>query len=130
MISEQCYKSIFDQEVVSNEFVAIIGCMKDNIQIETLGISLHKLQIGLIVVAIDILSILFMSFVFGRLKPIIEEYLKIVDQNMIKISDFSIQIQDVELDEAMQDHRMIKMKLWVHLNNLIKHIKTDSKDPL
>ena len=104
--------------------------MKDIVRFKTLGITLHKLQIGLIVVIIDAISLLFMNFLFGRLKPVIEEYLQIVDNNLIKISDFSIQIKDVKLDESMQDHRIIKMKFWVHLTNLFQHIKTDNGDKL
>ena len=66
---------MFNDEIVSNELVATIGCMKDKVRFETFGIALHKLQIGLIVVVTDMASLLFMYFIFGRLKPIIEEYL-------------------------------------------------------
>lgn len=104
--------------------------MNDKITIQTFGISLHKLQIGLILVITDALSLLLMYFIFGRMRPIIDEYLQIIDNNMIKYSDFSFQIQDIELDEAMQDQRVIKMKFWVHLSNVLKHVKTDSGERL
>ena len=43
MISEDCYHSMFDLQAVSNEFIAVVGCMKDVIRFETFGIALHKL---------------------------------------------------------------------------------------
>lgn len=104
--------------------------MKDNILIETIGIALHKHQIGLIIAIADAFSILFMYFIFWKMKPLIEEYLVIVDSNMIKYSDFSFQIKDIRLNETLQDSRMIKMKIWTHLNDLLRHVKTDTGERL
>lgn len=63
--------------------------MKDVIEIPEFGIALHKNQIGLIVVILDAISVLFMYFIFYKLEPLIDEYLGIIDNNMIKYSDFS-----------------------------------------
>ena len=38
MVSEKCFNHIFNDEVVSNELIAVVGCMKDKIYIETFGI--------------------------------------------------------------------------------------------
>lgn len=132
MISQECYKRIFDDEIVSNEILAVVGCMKDKILIDTFGIALHKHQIGFIVVIADAFSLLFVYFIFWRLKPLIDEYLSIVDNNMIKYSDFSFQIKDMKLDAALQDYRMIKMKIWVHLNTLLQksNIKNEQGERL
>ena len=130
LISEKCYQRIFNDEFVSNELIGVVGCMKDKIYIETFGIAMHKHQIGLIVVVADVISVLFIYFIFLRTKPLIDEYLVIVDDNMIKYSDFSFQIKDMFLDETMQDPRIIKMKIWVHLNDLLRHIKTDTGERL
>ena len=37
MVSEECFQKIFDEEHVSNEIVAVAGCMKDKIFIKEFG---------------------------------------------------------------------------------------------
>lgn len=71
MISEKCYQRIFNDEFISNEFIGIVGCMKDNIVIETLGLTLHKHKIGLIIVVADAFSVLFMYFIFWKMRPLV-----------------------------------------------------------
>lgn len=65
-----------------------MGCTSDNLNL--LGYNFHKEEIGLITVLIDILSIFFMYYMFGKLNQINNEYLKILDNNVIRMKDFSI----------------------------------------
>ena len=65
MVSKECYKRIYDLEVTTLEFVTIMGCISDNVKF--LGQKFHKEEIGLITVVMDIISILFMYYMFGKL---------------------------------------------------------------
>lgn len=49
----------------------------------------------------DAISVYFMYFIFYKLGFLIDEYLSIVDNNIVKYSDFSFQIKDLTLDESM-----------------------------
>jgi len=95
MISENCYKRIFDNEVVSNELIGVVGCMNDRIEIKYLNFAFHKEKVGLLTVVIDILSILIMYYMFRKIKEINKEYLNIIDKNVIKIKDFSFAIKSL-----------------------------------
>ena len=54
---------------------------------------LHKEELGLIAVVSDILSIMVMYYMFGKRKAMNEEYLTILDNNVIRMKDFSIQVR-------------------------------------
>ena len=63
-------------------------------------------------------------YFFGKLMSLNEEYLEIIDYNVIKMSSFTIQIDNIILDKSMQDMRMLKMKVWLHFQNIL-----DKKTP-
>lgn len=88
MVSEECYNRMFNLEVTSLHFIAIMGCISDNTKL--LGKSFHKEEIGLITVIIDIISIVFMYYMFGKLNQINDEYLLILDNNVIHMKDFTV----------------------------------------
>tara|TARA_B110000285_G_C15046419_1_gene574556 strand:+ start:905 stop:1090 length:186 start_codon:yes stop_codon:yes gene_type:complete len=50
----------------------------------------HKEELGVIAVISDILSILVMYYLFAKLKAINEEYLTILDNNVIRMKDFTV----------------------------------------
>jgi len=37
-----------------------------------------------------------------------------MDANLVKMSSFTVQINDLKLDKTIQDTRILKMKLWLH----------------
>ena len=88
MVSEKCYKRIYQLEVTNLEFIAIMGCISDNVKF--MGKKFHKEELGLITVVIDIISCIFMYYMFGKINEINDEYLEILDNNVIRMKDFSI----------------------------------------
>jgi len=88
MISEECYKRIFELEVTNLEFITIMGCISDNVKLA--GMKFLKEEVGLMTVLLDILSCIIMYYMFGKLNQINSEYLEILDNNVIRMKDFSI----------------------------------------
>lgn len=80
----------------------------------------HKLHIGTIAVIADIISILVVYYMFGKLKDFNSEYQEIMDNNVIKMSKFALRMNDVKLDKTTQDIRILKMKIWLHFRKLLK----------
>lgn len=83
---------------------------------------MHKIHIGLAAVACDILSLTIITYFFYKLKSIDREYLEIMDNNLIKMSKFTVQINDLQLDRTVQDFRMLKMQLWLHFDQYFKEV--------
>ena len=75
----------------------IVGCREDYIYFP-LGGLLHKEQVGVLIVSLDMVSILVMTFFFYKLKEINNEYLDIMDDLTVQMKDFSIKIDNVILD--------------------------------
>lgn len=94
LISEDCYKRIYQLEVAQTEFIAILSCQKDVMRFFMVPSGqIHKEELGFIAVICDILSICVMYYMFGKLKAMNEEYLRILDNNVIRMKDFSIQVR-------------------------------------
>ena len=55
-----------------------------------MGKKFHKEEVGLITILLDILSCIIMYYMFGKLNQINDEYLEILDNNVIRMKDFSI----------------------------------------
>ena len=54
-----------------------------------------------------------MYYLFGKLKSINKEYLTILDNNVIRMKDFTIQIKRLAVDHQTQDMRILKLKIWL-----------------
>ena len=114
LISETCYRRIFNEESTSLEYIGIFTCMTDDLFMPHMtGIRFHKEQVGLLSVFIDILSLALMYYLFGKLKSINKEYLTILDNNVIRMKDFTIQIKRLAVDHQTQDMRILKLKIWL-----------------
>lgn len=124
MVSKECYRRIYELEVTNLEFITIMGCISDNVKF--LGTKFHKEEIGLITVVIDIISIIFIYYMFGKLNQINDEYLEILDNNVIRMKDFTIQIRMLQIDNSSQDVRILKLKIWLHFNELLKKFRTET----
>ena len=59
----------------------------------------------------------------GGPKTINKEFLGIMDDNLIKMSKFTVQINDLKLDKTTQDSRMLKMKIWLHFDKFFHSLK-------
>lgn len=77
------------------------NCIRDYVVFPPLpSVHFHKEELGVVAVVSDMLSIFFMYYFFGKLKAINEEYLTILDNNVIRMKDFTIQVRRVRIDPA------------------------------
>jgi hypothetical protein len=80
-----------DLEIAQTELLVVMSCQKDIMKFSMVPSGqLHKEELGLIAVVSDIFSIMVMYYMFGKLKAMNEEYLTILDNNVIRMKDFSI----------------------------------------
>lgn len=90
-ISKECYERVFDTEVTNIEYIGILGCIADKVKFKMLpNTYFHKEELGIIVVISDVLSVIVLYYIFGKLKVINQEYLQILDNNVIRMQDFSV----------------------------------------
>ena len=61
---------------------------------------IHKLHLGTFAVLCDILSIFVVYYIFNKLKDLTQEYQEILDNNIIKMSKFALQINNIRLDKT------------------------------
>ena len=80
----------------------------------------HKQDAGIFIIIFEILSILIILFFFKKLTQINNEYLGIIDDMQVEIKDFGIMFKNVKLDRYTQDKAVIKMKLWLHVQQVLK----------
>jgi hypothetical protein len=74
--------------------MAILSCQKDVMKFSILPSGqLHKEELGFIAVICDIFSICVMYYIFGKLKIMNDEYLTILDNNVIRMKDFTVQLR-------------------------------------
>lgn len=87
---------MYDQEITSLEYIGITNCIRDYVNFKFIpGLHFHKEELGIIAIVSDILSIIIMYYIFGKLKTINEEYLTILDNNVIRMKDFTIQVKRI-----------------------------------
>lgn len=121
LINDNCYEKIFIQGITSPELVASVSCTKDFVNIPfTSSTKIHKVHIGLAASISSILSIILIAYFFQKLKSINQEYLGIMDDNLIKMSKFTVQINNLRLDKSTQDFRMLKLKIWLHFDDYFR----------
>ena len=111
----------------SNEFIIIFNCLSDSIIVPS-GHDLHKESIGILAVLIDAIGIMVMIYMVHKLEDINKDYIDIVDQNQITMKDFSVMCRNVNLDKYTQDPILIKMKVWLHFNQLMQEYKLEGND--
>ena len=122
LISESCYRRIFDVEIATTEYIGVVLCISDELELPFApGTRLHKEGLGLLAVIADLISLALMYYLFGKLKSVNEEYLRILDNNVIRMQDFSLQIRRLAVDDTSQDIRILKLKLWVHMTEILRY---------
>ena len=77
---------------------------------------------------IDIVSIIIIWLFIDRLYTVNEEYIIILERNVVKMSKFTIEIKGVKLDKTVQDMRMLKMKLWLHFSKVVRKFVNDDRE--
>ena len=69
-MTDFCKDRITFLNLTSYDFIAVVGCTKDKVTVPLVNVALHKEKIGIIAVAIDILSVAIMFYMFGKLREI------------------------------------------------------------
>lgn len=122
-LSEKCKQRILYNKfkLTSNQFVLIAGCKSDMVKMYPFQKGMaHKHDAGIFIIVFEILSILIISFFFKKLNQINNEYLDIIDDMQVDMKDFGIMFKNVKLDKYTQDKPIIKMKLWLHVQEVLK----------
>ena len=52
-----------------------------------------------------------------------------IQRNLIEAKDYTVQINNLKVDKFSQDPRIIKMKLWLQLDDHLSCVKKDNKLP-
>jgi len=78
-IKKECIDRINYLNITSYDFIVVVGCTKDTVIIPLVNKSIHKSKIGIVVVCCDIVSVMFIAFIFSKLININNRYIKIVD---------------------------------------------------
>lgn len=129
LINKHCYERIFEVESTNIEYIGVLGCISDKVKFKMLpNTYFHKEELGIIVIISDIFSVVILYYIFGKLKVINQEYLQILDNNVIRMQDFSVQIRNIKLDNTTQDIRILKLKVWIHFAELLKNLNAKSEN--
>ena len=104
----------------------VAKCMSDFVNVPLYPeLRLHKLNLGSAAVILDIISVLVIYYLFNKLKDINYEYQEIMDNNIIKMSKFTIRLNGLKLSKNTQDPRILKMKIWLHFQKLLEAHRTE-----
>ena len=96
MISKDCFEKIYAEQKTSPFIVMIAGCVRDFVTLPNKQrTQLHIEELGLIAVSVDILSTLIMFFIFYKINVLNQEYIQILDNNVIRMSDFTVEIRNM-----------------------------------
>ena len=98
MIRDECFDRIKYLNITSMEYILVVDCNQDHVTVPVIGRKVHKAQVGIIVVILDVVSVAIMAFVFSKLREINDEYLDIVDDLRVQMKDFGVILNDVRLD--------------------------------
>ena len=74
------------------------------------------------------ISVAYMAFIFSKLKDINNEYLEIMDDMRVQMKDFGVKINNVKLDKFTYDSRVVKIKVWLHFQDVLEPFKTPYND--
>jgi hypothetical protein len=101
MVSNDCFNRIFEIQVTSNQLIHVVGCKKDIVNFSMVPSGfIHKEEIGFIVVLADIISTLVIYYMFRKMHSLNEEYLTILDNNVIRMKDFSVHVRRLKVDHT------------------------------
>ena len=59
-------------------------------------------------------------YFFTRLDNLNTEFMDIISDHQLSLSDFSVVCRDVVLDKYTQHPLIIKMKIWLHFTKILK----------
>ena len=87
-----------DIKITSYQYIGVVGCKYDDVQVPLTQIRLHKEWIGIIIIVCDVMSICIIYYFFAKIRIINLEVLKAMDDLKVQMKDFGIKIDDLRLD--------------------------------
>ena len=123
LISDECkMRMSFEQylNITSPIYVSIVGCKYDDVKFTFSDSRVHKEKIGVVTVALDFASILIMIFFFSKIQAVNNEFQDKIDDLRVQMKDFGVMLNKVKLDKYTYDSRIIKIKVWLQINELLK----------
>ena len=66
LFREVCKDRIKFLNITSYDYIVVVGCQEDNVQIPLIGQSIHKHEVGIFVVVMDMISVMFMGLIFSK----------------------------------------------------------------
>ena len=76
----------------------ILGCQNDYIETELFG-KYHKDNFGIALVVTDIICIMVVTYFVRKIREMNQEYINIIDDLCITMSDYALQITDLKVDK-------------------------------
>ena len=76
----------------------ILGCQNDYIETELFG-NYHKDTFGIALVVTDVICILVVTYFIGKVREINLEYIAVIDDLCITMSDYALQVTDLKVDK-------------------------------
>ena len=86
------------------------------------GKKFHKEVIGYVVAIADMICICIIMYFIIKLDYLSSEYTYLIDSYQITLRDFSVICKDLKLDKFTQDPIIAQMKIWLHIENIMKTI--------
>ena len=131
LISDECKLRMSYEEylnITSPTYVSIVGCRYDDVKFTFSENRVHKEKIGVVAVALDFASILVMIFFFSKIKAVNDEFSNKIDDLRVQMKDFGVILNNIKLDKYSFDSRVIKLKVWLQINELLKDDKDKFND--
>ena len=131
LISDECKLRMSYEdylEITSPIYASIVGCRYDDVKLAFSNNRVHKEKIGVVAVALDFASILVMIFFFSKIKAVNDEFSDKIDDLRVQMKDFGVILNNVKLDKYTFDSRVIKIKVWLQINELLKDDKDKFND--
>ena len=123
LLSTKCISRIFSEQITSKYLLTTATCKDDRLH-SPFGI--EKKGAGTLIVFFDIVSLMITFYVFSRLILINEEYISTMDNNIVKISSFTIQIDDFKVPKNTKSLRELRFKILEFFKDkLDKEIRED-----
>lgn len=104
------------------EMFMAIGCKTDKIKNPVSSNYIEKNNVGYIVIVVDFICMVVCINFYKALLRLNAKYVKIIDSNDIKMTNFTITVKNFKMGKETQDLRMLKMKIWNHFQLIVNKL--------
>ena len=131
LISDNCKLRMSDPNylnITSQIYLGVFGCKYDDVKMPFIESRIHKERIGVFIVCLDVISIMLMIYFFTKINTLNNEFLGCMDDLRVQMKDFGVKINNVKLDKFTYDSRVVKIKVWLHFQDVLEPFKTPYND--